>query len=753
MNNKIIKKVAIFMLLAVSLVALVGAVLIGSFVNSKQFVALDFGKLNNTKNTITLLDFYGNKIDEPLYVDRYKQAKVEQLNQYTLDAFVSVEDKRFYKHKGIDVRRIVGAIINNARAGTLKEGASTITQQLIKNTHLDNKKTARRKLNEIVLAKQLEQQFSKGEILQTYLNTVYFGKNAYGIESASNVYFDKSATELTLSESAILAGMLKAPNSYNPTCDLKKCIARRDVVLKTMLDNGYIDKNQYENAKNEQLVLTENKNIGIETSYTYQVLQEVCSITNMSVLQAINSNLVVYTYYKPICQQSLEYSIKNNTTSNYCATICDNDSCGVVAFCAKGRNSLQKRQAGSALKPLAVYAPALEEEKITLSTPVLDEKTTFAGYSPKNYNDEYLGWTTIKNSIAKSLNVPSVKVLNSIGIDTSTAYLNKLGLKNIDSEQNLSLALGNVNGGVEPIELANCYLTLANGGTSKNLAFVEKIENDFGTIYTRKTKQKQVFSPQTAYLITDALKEVSKTGTAKALSELKFDVAVKTGTVGDKNGNTDAIVCGYTTEQTYCIWLNSQNKSNFTGGGEPTRVLKGYLDINYKENLPASFEIPPNIVKVGIDKAQLEQNQRQYLAKLEENSKNKQYFYYKKGTEPKEFANKYNNIDFAVETDRDFVKIEIERESDLTYKIIKGCDGCWQTISMLGTSYLDNEVQLGKIYEYTIEAYFGNNLVARSKTIKVTIPSNRLQQETAPTPIDDLGLWQELKKLLYPSKN
>ncbi len=752
MNNKIIKKVAIIATVVVTLCALLGVATVSIFVNSKQFVALDFGKLNNVKNSITLLDVYGNKIEEPLYVDKYKQTAIGEINQYTIDAFVSVEDKRFYKHSGIDIRRIFGAFINNIRAGTLQEGASTITQQLIKNTHLDNKKTIRRKLNEIVLAKQLEQRFSKDEILQTYLNTVYFGKNAYGIETASNIYFNKSASELTLGESAVLAGILKAPNNYNPSANLEKCVSRRNVVLKTMLDNGYIDKSEYENAKNEDILVIKNQNFGIETGYSYQVLQEICNILDMSVLQAVNSNLVVYTYYDPICQQSLEYSLKNNTTNSYCATICDNDSCGVVAFCTKGRNAMEKRQAGSVIKPLAVYGPALEEEKITLSSPVLDEKTSFGGYSPKNFNDEYCGWTTVKNSIAKSLNVPAVKVANSVGVDVSAKYLQKLGVKDIDDEQNLSLALGNINGGIDAFELTNAYLTLANGGKYQNLAFISRIDNQFGTIYQRKEMQKQVFTEETAFLMTDALQEVGKSGTAKALKDCSFDIAVKTGTVGDKNGNTDAVICGYTTEQTYCIWLTNTKKCNFTGGGEPAKVLKGYLDIKYGDNTPNNFEIPKGIVRIALDKKQLEENQMEYAANCQEKQSNKEYFYYKNGTEPANKVKDEQKIDFCATISDGYVKIMLDNvDKDLKYQLVKTSDAK-ESIWLSSTNYIDRNVVAGKSYNYLINAYFGDTLVATSNTILITVPADTNQHDTEKNK-DDFDLWESLKNLLYFGNN
>ncbi|MBR2974982.1 MAG: penicillin-binding protein [Clostridia bacterium] len=745
MRTKFFRKTA----LVIALITLIGiistAVLFICFIKSPKFVALDFTRLNNAKSNITMLDRYGNRIDEAIYLDKYKQTDITKLHDYTLDAFVSVEDKRFYKHSGVDLRRIVAAAVNNVRTGTLKEGASTITQQLIKNTHLDNKKTFIRKLNEIVLAKQLEQRLSKDEILQIYLNTVYFGKNAYGIETASRLYFEKDAKDLTLSQSAVLAGMLKAPNNYSPLVDIHKCINRRNVVLKTMLDNGYIDAEAYQTAKDEEIVVANSGSFGIETDYVYQALQEVCKLLDLSQLQALNSKLTIYTNYDPLCQQALEYSVKSNTNSSFCAVVCNNDNCGVAAYYAKGRNATDKRQVGSTIKPFGVYAPALEEGKITLSSPVLDEKTSFAGYSPKNFGDKYVGWTNVKNSISKSLNIPAVKVLNSVGVDTASKYIGKMGVENAKKQQNLSMSLGNVNGGMDMCELAQCYLTLANYGKYQEIAFVEQIDNKFGTIYKRKQNKKEVFSEETAYLVTDALIDVSKNGTGRTLAGLDFEVAAKTGTVGDAQGNTDAIVCGYTTEQTYCIWLTNENKSNFTGGGEPVNVLNNYLQIKCKNKAPCSFEVPSKVVKIAIDKEQLSKHQREYAASSLDSEKNKQYFYYKMGTEPTE-QRLDTEIDFEIEVnENNYVVINCKRDADLRYVLERNCEK-QALIELSSDRYVDNIVEMGKQYSYTIHAYFGDKLIASSKTTKIVVPNSSKHKDGQ---TDEQSIWDRLKNLLY----
>ena len=220
-NNSDMKKrfLKIFSIVLASVVIIsvtAGVIGISVWKKSDDFVKFDRNRLNEVYTSLTILDNDGAKIAEPMYLYEYKQIPLDALHDYTYKAFVAVEDKRFFSHKGIDYKRVFGAMLHNLKSGGYKEGASTISQQLIKNTHLDNYKTMKRKANEMLLARELEKNYTKKEILEMYLNTIYFGRNAYGIETASNVYFNKSAQDLTVSESAVLAGMIKAPNTYAP---------------------------------------------------------------------------------------------------------------------------------------------------------------------------------------------------------------------------------------------------------------------------------------------------------------------------------------------------------------------------------------------------------------------------------------------------------------------------------------------------------------------------------------------------------
>ena len=228
MTKKVIKIVTISLCVTVLICSLSLLVFLTALQKSDGYVRYDESKLNDACFSLKIVDNSGNELTDAMYFGENKQVPLSSLHKYTYMAFVSVEDKRFFSHRGIDLKRVGGAVLHNVKSGGLKEGASTITQQLIKNTHLDNGKNFRRKVNEMLLALQLEKRHSKEEILEMYLNTIYFGRNAYGIENAANVYFDKKASDLTVAESALLAGMIKAPNSYAPDKNVAKCRKRRN---------------------------------------------------------------------------------------------------------------------------------------------------------------------------------------------------------------------------------------------------------------------------------------------------------------------------------------------------------------------------------------------------------------------------------------------------------------------------------------------------------------------------------------------
>ena len=684
--------------------------------HSENYVNFDKSRLNEVYTSLTLLDNDGAPLTEPLYLNDYKQIPLDALHDYTYMAFVAVEDKRFFEHNGIDYKRVAGALLHNLKSGSYKEGASTISQQLIKNTHLDNYKTIRRKVNEMMLATELERAYSKKEILEMYVNTIYFGRSAYGIETAANVYFNKSAADLTVAESAVLAGMIKAPNNYAPDKNAEKCKKRRDMVLKLMLEQGIIDLETYDEAVASEIKY--NPQVSrVEKSYAYQVMQEACRILNMTPLQLAKSSFIIETYCNQNTQKQLRELVnadktttKHGELAQLACIVCDNKG-GVQACYTRGETADSRRQVGSAIKPIAVYTPALNEKIITQASPVLDEETDFNGYKPSNASG-YNGWTTIKYAVAKSLNVPAVKTLNALTLPTAEKYLSKFG---ITGEQNLSLALGNVNGGMDIYTLAKCYATLANDGCVNNVAFIKNIYSENGLIYSRKLNEERVFQTAANYLMTDMLINTANVGTAKLLNSNKFQVAAKTGTVGNPDGNSEALVAGYTTENTFVVWYSGDMQNSVNGSTEPCKLAANLLAKMYSKNKPHDFVAPNSVVKLNVDKDSLENEQ--LIKKCDMGLQ----FWFDKANQPKDTLEKIV-YDYALETEVNGSKV--------TVKLPQVDRGIWQLFSQRNsnenTTKLDvvNNVytcELNEDMEFYAELYVDNKLAYTTPRCKVYV--------------------------------
>lgn len=592
------------------IISIVGLCVITAWQQSDDFVPFDKSKLTSVCATLTVLDDNGVPVCEPTYLNNNRQIPLRALPEHVYMAFVCVEDKRFFYHNGVDLKRIIAATLKNVSKGYIKEGASTISQQLIKNTHLNNCKTFSRKLNEIILANRLEHTYSKQEILEMYLNTIYFGRHAYGIENAANVYFSKSASELSLAESAALAGMIKAPNNYAPDKNPQKCLLRRNIVLKLMLNQGVIDRSTYNAALSSELFCLPNNYSGDKT-YMNGVIDEACSILNMTESQLFQSGFLIETYCDAKIQQTLtslaqlDNTTADNSRADFACVVANNHKEIVAAYCRGEADS--KKQVGSTIKPIAVYAPAFNEGLITQASPILDEETDFNGYRPCNYG-RYYGWTTVKTALTKSLNVPAVKILNALTLKKAEWYLQKMGF---NDKQDLSLALGNVQGGMTPKMLCECYSALACNGQFGKLNYVKKIYNQRGELlYDRKTNTTKVFDQTATYLVTDLLCEATKSGTAARLKSLPFQVACKTGTVGDKNGNSAAIAAGYTTEHTFVIEYSGSLSNEIKGSTAPCEFARKFLGTIYENNAPVDFAVPPNVGYFAVDVERLNLKQQ-----------------------------------------------------------------------------------------------------------------------------------------------
>lgn len=671
---------------------------------------LDKQKLVGTEHTMEFYDVYGNEISA--FSKDTAVSENEEIPDHVKNAFIAVEDRRFYKHHGIDTKALLRASWNNLKSLSFKEGASTISQQLIKNTHLTNEKTLKRKLIELKLTKSLEKNYSKDEILEMYLNTIYFGKNSYGITSAAKNYFNVNVPELSLSQAATLAGLIKAPSAYSPVNNMEKCKERRDTVLKLMQEQGYISAAEYNNAVREEIVLSEGEK-SASSFYLDQAKDEFERI--MSYSPYVLTDCKIYTFYAPE-KQALLYENALNDDYDFTGIVIDNIKNGVSAYFSQDNDD--RRQAGSVLKPVAVYAPALENNCVSECSLLLDERTDFNGYSPTNYNDAYYGYISVKESLERSSNVCAVKLLNFFGAEKACQYLSNLNIPVTNDDYNLSLALGAVSKGVTLREIASAYTVFAGGGEFQTPAFIEKIEISGNLKYSYKPVKKRVFSDSTAFLMNYMMKGVCENGTAKKLGVLNKEIAAKTGTAGNKNGNTDAYNVSYSPEYTLGIRLSAKDDlmpNNVTGGGAPT--TKAYnVWKKLKLNDTLHFAESGNIVKVSLDKQSYEKDHILVLADEIAPEKCKVEGYFSKCNLPQEHSTRYSmpsfeNVKFSVNNNE--IKIElcltelcgfcVYRESN--GKKIKVYDSDSQSVS----AFRDNMKDFGTLYSYFVVPYYNYN--------------------------------------------
>lgn len=558
-------------------------------------------KLALSDKTFTIYDKDGAYIENAALT--FKQSvRLQDVTKETKTAFVGVEDKRFYSHNGFDVKRILKATLKNVRYHSLKEGASTISQQLVKNTHLSQEKTFSRKLKEWKLTRALEKTYSKDEILEKYLNVIYFGHNCFGLRAAARFYFDKEPNELDLADSAILAGLVKSPNHYSPFKNPEKCSKRKESVLRLLFKNGAISKSQMLQALQKPLPVPTQKNAR-DFGYLHFVFDELSNLSERYGF-TVGGKVEIDTYFDRALQRELETIACNYQDSDKTLAVLDNATHGFKAYFSSVGTI--HRLTGSLIKPLLVYAPALEENVISPASPLLDEKIDYDGYSPNNYDGKFHGYVSARESLAQSLNVPAVKLLNSLGAEKGARFLDKLHLPIEKDDLSLALALGGMKKGYTMRDLMAAYATFANAGNFAECGFISQIRIDDQTVYRHTPTMERVFSEETAYLTTDMLRSAAQTGTAKKLRNLPFQIAAKTGTAGTTSGNTDAYALSFTTCDTVGVWLGNASGERIqqTGGGLPCNYL---LQINERlqqlsKRPIQNFPIPKNVQCVKLDK-------------------------------------------------------------------------------------------------------------------------------------------------------
>ncbi len=602
------KKVVLIICLFLSLFFVACAVTVAHFFNKYH---LDVNALTSLNNGIKVSSASGT--DSTLYNTNRSIIEIETLPNYVLNAFIDVEDKRFYTHNGFDPLRIIKAGFVNIATNSKSQGASTISQQLIKNALLSNEKTYERKIKEIVLAVQMEKKFSKKEILEMYLNTIYFGSNAYGIENASQIYFNKSAKELSISEACCLAGMIKSPSKYSPKQNYSNCIKRRNVVANAMLEQNNITKNEHYSIVNSEIKFCEKSEI--DFGYEQEAIYEACQLLNLTERELINRKYQIITNKNDHIQNAvvkinnevLGEAEKATQTSLDGLSIVVNNCGEIVAYYANSQYNLHnmKRQPASLLKPLVVYLPCIENNILTPATQILDEPINYNGFKPQNANGAFNGYVSARHALAHSLNIPAVKALEFVGLDKAKSSIERFGINIMENDLNLSLALGALTQGVSLLDLTSSYATLANLGNKYDLTFISKILDSNGkVIYENEHFSQQVFKQEDCFLVNDMLKTTASEGTAKRLDSLNLPVASKTGTASNNDGVTDLYNVAYTPQHTTLSWIACNKDivlpSGLISSVQPTEINKRILNELY-DNPINDFVKPNTVEKMAYD--------------------------------------------------------------------------------------------------------------------------------------------------------
>ena len=637
---------------------------------------LDVNKLTSVNNGVKV--YSASMKDSTLYNSNRSIIEIENLPSYVKNAFIDTEDKRFYSHNGYDLKRIIKASLVNIASHSKSQGASTISQQLVKNALLSNEKTYSRKIQEIILSIKLEKKFSKDEILEMYLNTIYFGSNAYGIENASKTYFNKSAKDLTLNEVCCLAGIIKSPSYYSPIKNYNNAIKRRDLVANSLYKSKHINKQEYEEVLKSPIKLAKNE---FDYSYEREAILESCNLLNISERELINKKYQIVTFKDDELQANVIAA--NNSVIEECSpddnldalSIVTNNNGQIVAYYANSNYNLHNinRQPASTFKPLAVYLPCLVHNILTPSTLILDEQIDINGYSPKNADGNYNGYVSTREAISKSLNIPAVKALEYVGLSKSNEVLTNLGFNLDKSDLNLSLALGSTKNGVKLMNLLSAYSVIANLGIDKGLSFVNRILDEKGnTIYSHEDFTQRLVNEEDCFLLTDMLKDTTINGTARRLNELNLPLASKTGTAFNGKNNTDLYNICYSTEHAMLTWIgdlkNNILPKNLSSSNEPTQINKQILQYLYKNNKPKDFKCPENVAKLPFDYNEYIDNHIivEPSSKLE---RFKKYDYFKLSNPPQENFNK--NLNFQVSLDKLGANLSFNASKSHQYSILK----------------------------------------------------------------------------------
>ncbi len=618
----------------------------------------DISGLKNELPQPTVFYDVSGKVASKVSANKNEGVPIKEVPDTLENAIIAIEDHRFYQHNGVDLIGMSRALVRDLKAGGMVEGGSTITQQLTKNTILTSEKTLKRKMQEVFLAIAVEREYTKQEILQMYVNQIYFGNGAYGIKQAASKYFAKEVRDLTLSESALLAGLIKAPSALNPYDHLEKAIERRDIVLAQMEEQGYITNQQYEKAKNEKVILNDKGGDPFRGKFPYyvdQVLDEAIKQYGFTQDELLTEGYQIFTELEPAMQTAMENTYQNEALFpkgsdrlvQSGGVLVDPKTGGVRAivggrgehtFRGYSRASQLQAQPGSSFKPLAVYTPALEEGwKIT--DLVKDEPLQFGTYQPSNYDHQYAGEVPMYEAVKESKNVSAVWLLNELGIEKGIDSVKRFGIPLEKEDHNLSMALGGLHKGVSPLQMAEAFSVFPNNGVKMKAHVIKKIVDANGLVVAEWKAQKERVTTKTVTdNMTTMLLGVVEEGTGKAAQIPGRETAGKTGStqvpITGINGLKDQWFVGYTPQLVGAIWVG-YDKTDADHYITPTSGTGSA--VIFREVMKEALKNSPN-QKFGVPHIAALIEQR----KKEEEAKNRNSFQDKFNNELQKWEEKWN---------------------------------------------------------------------------------------------------------------
>lgn len=551
-----------------------------------------------------------------LYQENRKIARLADIPDHVQEAFIAIEDQRFFDHAGVDFRSVMRALYRDILAFDKIEGASTITQQLAKNIFLTNEKTWMRKTQEVMASIYLERHYTKDDILELYLNEVYFGHGIHGVATAADYFFGKPVDELTIAEGALLAGLINAPNYYSPHVDEERALERRNLVIGQMERAGFLDTEEMLAIQGQTSTVIDpvNPNEPWMDDYLELVIREAEEIYQISRAELQRGGYEITVYLNPTIQKIAYEHVQDDhffhgseANVEVAFTLLDQET-GQLRAVLGGRDyaigdhhrALIERQPGSVIKPLAVFAPALAEQYSPYSM-LDDTERDYDGYQVRNVDGEYQGEVSMYEAVTVSKNTSAVWLLDQIGVSTSKSYLEKMNI--FLPDDGLALGLGGLTDGLTPIQVAEGYRTFVHDGEWIPAHTIAKIENRHGQVIAEANPAaEQVFPSQVAWDMLRMLENVVEEGTAQA-GEYEKALAGKTGTTQHPQADghvKDSWFAGVTPDYVTALWIgydiSDQDHYLTVGSRAPTELTKAILTaVDREQDLTAEFTLPAGV--------------------------------------------------------------------------------------------------------------------------------------------------------------